>query len=393
MNPGLRLTPQVRVYSAFFVYSMTLGGIYPRLGDIQLAMGIGEGALGLALIGLAAGTLVSLTFASPVLDRFGYRRALLLLIPVLAALLALASFAPTVPMLFCGLFVAGLVVGAIEVIINVEADRTEFLVGRRIMNRAHAFWSFGFFAAGLSGGLAKQWGLSPQLHLALMVPMAVVAVAVLLGRFTAAAARESGGEAKAPKFATPTRGVLVLVAFTLSAMLLEGANIDWSVIYMRDVFAAAPFVAASAITIGALAQAVTRFFADPVVDRFGPLAVARVQLTILGAGALVVALAPHPAAALVGFGLIGVGTSGIFPLAVSAAAQRTDRPAAVNVAALAQFSFVMFLVGPPLLGFVAEHFGIRYSFGIGLPLVVLSFIMARALVPPAVQPKPAPAGS
>jgi MFS family permease len=82
---------------------------------------------------------------------------------------------------------------------------------------------------------------------------------------------------------------------------------------------------------------------------------------------------------LLGFALLGVGSSAIFPLAMSAAAQRTDRPAAVNVAALAQTSFVTFLLAPPILGFIAEHWGIRWSFGIGLPLVVLSFAFVGAL--------------
>ena len=76
---------------------------------------------------------------------------------------------------------------------------------------------------------------------------------------------------------------------------------------------------------------------------------------------------------------MGAGTSAIFPLAMSAAAQRTDRSSAINVAALAQISFVAFLLGPPLLGFVAEHYGIRWSFGLGLPLVALSFLAASAL--------------
>ena len=82
---------------------------------------------------------------------------------------------------------------------------------------------------------------------------------------------------------------------------------------------------------------------------------------------------------------MGVGTSVMFPLAMSAAAQRTDRPAALNVAALAQISFVAFLLGPPLLGFVAQHLGIRWSFGFGLPLVLLSFVTASALAP---RPRP-----
>ena len=98
-----------------------------------------------------------------------------------------------------------------------------------------------------------------------------------------------------------------------------------------------------------------------------------------GLGALIVFFTPVWWLAYVGFAMIGVGTSALFPLAMSAAAQRTDRPAAVNVAALAQISFVSFLVGPPLLGYIAEHFGIRWAFGVGIPLVVVGLLMAGAL--------------
>ena len=109
------------------------------------------------------------------------------------------------------------------------------------------------------------------------------------------------------------------------------------------------------------------------------LTASRHRVVLVTLGVLLVFFANTDWMALLGFGLMGVGTSAIFPLAMSAAAQRTDRPAATNVASLAQISFVAFLLGPPLLGFVAEHFGIRWSFGIGIPLVVLSFVFAGAL--------------
>jgi len=83
--------------------------------------------------------------------------------------------------------------------------------------------------------------------------------------------------------------------------------------------------------------------------------------------------------ALIGFVFLGAGTAVIFPLAISAAAQRGDRPSSENVAALAQFSFVTFLLAPPLLGFVAENFGIRYSFGLALPLILASWLTVGAL--------------
>jgi MFS family permease len=115
------------------------------------------------------------------------------------------------------------------------------------------------------------------------------------------------------------------------------------------------------------------------VERFSPFKVARILILILALGVCLVAWANVFWLALLGFALMGVGSSAIFPLAMSAAAQRTDRSAAVNVAALAQTSFLIFLVGPPLLGWVAQAWGIRASFGISLPLIVLSFWAAKAL--------------
>jgi len=201
----------------------------------------------------------------------------------------------------------------------------------------------------------------------------------LLGRFEPAEHRSGGSTEPATRFARPTGAILVLVGVCLSAMILEGAGIDWSAIYMRNEFAAAPFWAGFAVALGAGSQAVTRFFADSFVERWSPVMVARGLLTISGIGALLVFFTPLWWLAYVGLAMIGVGTSALFPLAMSAAAQRTDRPAAVNVASLAQISFVSFLLGPPLLGYVAEHFGIRWAFGIGIPLVVIGLLMADAV--------------
>ncbi len=376
---GRDLAPERRVYAAFFLYAFAMGGIFPRLPEIQRGLGVAEGAFGLSLIGAACGTMVSLSLAAPAIERIGHRRSLLALTALLPLLYAIASLAGGAAMFFVLLMPAGLCIGALEIVVNLEADRVEHRSGRRIMNRAHAFWSAGFFVAGITGAALSQANISPQWHLALMVPLVWLGLALLLGRFDAAPHRTTAHGAAPSRFARPTWGVMLLVAVTLSAMMLEGAGADWSAIYMRDVFGAAPFVAGLAVAIGALAQGATRFFADRFVERHQPVAVVRVLLGVLAAGTLLVFGAPSPGLALTGFALMGVGSSAIFPLAMSAAAQRTDRAAATNVAALAQFSFVAFLLGPPLLGYVAQAFGIRWSFGIGLPLVGLSFITASAL--------------
>ncbi|HTJ56502.1 MAG TPA: MFS transporter [Devosiaceae bacterium] len=378
MRFGLDLPPHYRVFGSFFLYAFGMGGIFPRMADIQHALGVTQGTFGLALIGTATGTLISLTFAAPLIERLGHR-LMLALIPLLTLLFAAASFATGPVALFLLLLPTGIVIGCIEIIVNLEADRVEHQLGRRIMNRSHAFWSLGFFTAGLVGATFAQLGVSPQLDLLLMVPVILAGVLVVLGRFESAPHRATAHTDPPPRFARPTAAILILVVVTLSAMILEGAGSDWSAIYMRDEFGAAPFIIGFAAAVGAMVQGATRFFADGFVERYSPSSVARALLSVLGIGALTVFFAPSDWVALFGLGLLGMGTSVIFPLAMSAAAQRTDRAAAINVAALAQISFVAFLFGPPLLGFVAQHFGVRWSFGIALPLVVLSLWAAGSL--------------
>ena len=383
---GLPLQAHHRVFAAFFLYAFSMGGFYPRLAEIQRGMGVGEGTLGLALIGVASGTLFSLTFLAPVLERFGARLTLLTLPPCVALVYATASHMRSPLALFGVLFMAGLCLGCLETIVNLEADRVEHSLGRRIMNRSHAFWSFGFFGAGAFSAAISRMQVSAQWQLGLTAPLVLLLTVLFMGRFEAAPSRHVETGEAAPRWSLPTAGIMVLVACCAGALLLEGAGIDWSAIYMRDVFQSGASQGALAVSTVALAQACTRFVADALVERFHPVPVARGLLTLLFLGAMLVTAAPHAAIAMLGFALIGIGSSAIFPLAMSAAAQRTDRPAAVNVAALAQTGFVIFLLAPPSLGFVAEHWGIRSTYGVCLPVVVLGMLSCKALGPPVKRP-------
>jgi len=194
-----------------------------------------------------------------------------------------------------------------------------------------------------------------------------------------AAPHRSRGDTIAPRLARPTAVTLVLVALSLAAQLLEGAGLDWSPIYTRDVFRCPADIGAFAVTLLALAQAAVRYVVDPLVQRHTPIVVARLLRGVLGTGCAADTLAPAPWMALAGFALIGAGTSALSPLEMSAAARRTDRTAQVNVAALAQTTFVIFLLGPAILGYVAQHWGIRNVYGLGVPLLVPGFLATRAL--------------
>jgi len=375
----ISLSPIHRVFAGFACYSFAMGNIFPRLADVQSGMGVSTAALGFGLIGAPLGTLVSFTFASPYLDKIGYGRLLPWALPLLAALYALAVHAPTPLILFLMLLPVGVVIGCIEIMLNAEADRTEFLLGRRIMNRSHAFWSIGFFSAGLFGAQIASFGISPQLHLALVVPLVALGSFLALHDYTPSPPRGVVLDGKAPLFVAPTLAILLLVGVTIPAMLLEGASMDWSAIYMRDAFGADEFYQGIAVASFAVLQGLMRFYADGVVERFSPAGLARVLFVALGLGCVTVVLSPWPILSLVGFAAMGLGTSAIFPLAMSAAAQRNDRASALNIAALAQFSFMIFLLAPPILGYVAHGWGIRTAYGIALPFVLISLLTAGAL--------------
>ena len=379
MSLSARLQPHHRVFAAFAIYAFGLGQIFPRLPDIKFAMGIEEGALGLALMGISVGTITALTLSTVLVTKIGHRIAMLALIPAMALFFAIASFASEPLAFFFLLIPAGLCIGAVEIIINVEADRVEAGMDRRIMSRAHAFWSLGFFGAAAYSAIMVKFEITPQTQLMASIPICILLTWLCLQAFQPATIRATGSHDKPPIVAKPTLAIMVLVGVTLSSMLLEGASIDWTAIYMDSVFVAIPEMGAIGVATAALSQGLVRYFGDRFVDRFAPTPVARGMQTVMALGIITVFFAPDPLTALVGFALIGAGNAMMFPLAMSAAAQRTDRPAAINVAALAQFSFVTFLLAPPLLGFIAEHFGLRWTFGIGLPLVVLSFALSGAL--------------
>jgi MFS family permease len=217
---------------------------------------------------------------------------------------------------------------------------------------------------------------------------------VLTG-LTEAPAPPSHEVTKAPLIAFPTLALLPLCLIGCVAFLIEGAGVDWSTIYMRDVFASPPFIGGLGLTLFTAIMAAARIYLGPLVDRYSPRLVVTVLLGISIVGLMAVWLAPHPYVAIAGFGLLGGGCSAVYPLVLSAAAQRGDRPAVINVAAIGQLSFVTFFLAPPLLGAVAHTIGIRWSYLICLPLVIASLFAVRALpsrgtpaIPGEVLPEP-----
>ncbi|MEE2774160.1 MAG: MFS transporter [Pseudomonadota bacterium] len=343
-----------------------------------MRLSIGESALGVALIGLPLGVQVSLMLADKILKIFNVKIILCLGIPMIGSSLILTSISSGPTSLFLFLSFGGLAVGVVEVAVNLEADRVEYTSCKKIMNRSHSFWSLGFFSAGLAGAFLSQLQIGLMTHFIISFVSCSTLTVIFSYNYNPAPVRPNVTK-ESPLFVLPSNAVLALVIFTLPAMLIEGAGIDWSIIFMRDVFNTPPFLSGLAFVLGTFGQFLVRFFADGIVTRYGSELVSRTSIIATLIGLIFVCFSLHPFLALIGFGLMGAGTAVIFPLAMSAAAQRTDKPAAANVASLAQISFLTFLIGPPLLGFIAEVFGIKISFGICLPLLIISWVFVHTV--------------
>ncbi len=369
------------MFVSFFLYAFSLGTLFPRLGDLQTQMNIDKATLGFALIGLPLGVQITLLFADRIVRKYNFRLILILGIPLLSISQCFAGLSQS-PYMFAGILIlGGSAIAVIEVAVNLEADRVEAHTGHRIMNRSHAYWSFGFFGAGIMGAGFSQFGISPFLHFSLITVVVSVLTILLFSRYNSAKPRRQSLMMKKKGFVWPSRGIFLLVFFSLSAMLVEGASIDWSVIFMRDIFDTVPIVSGLSLAFAAIAQGFVRYFADQFVEQYGPERVSLYSLIamVLGVGCVVFSF--EPITALLGFLLMGGGSAVIFPLAMSAAAQSIDKTPEENVASLAQFVFVIFLLAPPILGFVGEHLGLRWSFALCFPLLLVSFVTISSLEP------------
>ena len=378
MKEYFQTKPNEAVFVSFFLYAFSLGTLFPRLGDLQTQMGIDKATLGFALIGLPFGVQVTLLFADRIVRKVNFRMILIIGLPLLSISQCLSALMQS-PYLFAGiLIIGGASIAVVEVAVNLEADRIEASFGRRIMNRSHAYWSFGFFGAGIIGAGFSQLGISPFLHFVATTFVITIVTALLFIKYVAAKPRRESPPQK-KLFVWPSKSIFFLVVFSLSAMLVEGASIDWSVIFMRDIFNTVPLISGLSLALAAIAQGIVRYFADQFVDQYGPEKVSFYSLNSMVLGVALVVFSPNPITALLGFLLLGGGSAVIFPLAMSAAARDSEKTPEENVASLAQFVFVVFLLAPPILGFIGEYFGLRWSFALCFPFLIASMLSISAL--------------
>ena len=371
--------PHQIVFVGFFIYAFSLGAMFPRLDDIQTSLQIDKAELGLLLLCIPLGLQITLLFADRLVRAISLKNVICLGIPSICFTQFAAVAVNQIAFFAFFLIICGAFVAVVEVAINLEADRVEHALGSRIMNRSHAFWSIGFFSAAVVGALFSQFKVMLEIHFLLVCGIAFLISKIIFEDYIVASPRHTN-VTRIKKFSLPTGPIFVMVLFTMSAMLVEGASIDWSVIFMREIHSASPLISGFSLAMAAFSQALVRFFGDNLLNKFGPILISVASLFFMFLGIFLIVLSNSSTLAIFGFLFLGAGSAVIFPMAISIAASRSDRPAETNVASLTQFAFGMFLLGPPILGFVGEAYSLRWSFSLCIPLLILSCLMLLIMI-------------
>jgi len=374
-----------RIVGVFFCHALAQGGMFSRIPDLQKALGLSEAELGLALLGQPAGAILTFLVASVLVERLGTRLVILTSIPVLAVALVLVALAPNLVLMWLGFAIWGGVFALSNIAINVEADRVEHALGRRLMNTCHGVWSVGLLTSSLIGTAMRGAAVPPALHFGIAAVVVISLLAIIALPMQAAPPRaHASSDAPRIRIALPTAATLLLVGYAFGSALLEGGLRNWSVIFMRDSFSAPDWVDTLTLPAFMTAQSVGRLLADRAVARWGPVRLARGLGVTALVGLLLVIFSPNLVVALIGFALIGAGVCVSFPLSTSAAARLGDRPASQNVAALTMSQQILLLGTPALLGWIATVVSIRATYAIMVPPLLLAIYLARYL-----QPRPA----
>lgn len=365
-------SPAARLYMVFFAASLTLGNWYPRIADVQERLALDSVSLGQSLAGLPFGIMLGFSLLARAVHRFGFRRTFAIGAPVMAFSLVTAALAPSAPVLFFSLMAAGAAQGALGIAGNVEANRMEAALGRPILVRGHGFWSLATLVGGAMAAAFRGWGVEPVLHFVVVLPVSLLLLWLGLKEFSASPERDDEETASAPILVLPTRAIFGLFLAGGVMLYLDSAASDWSGILMRDALGAGAILSGLAFAAWALGQTSGRLIHPTLAARVAqtPMALAFLSTAAIGVG--VIAVSASVPITILGFVLLGFGTSSMLPLALSAAARLAGRAPAASVASLSQLAFLVSVLSPPVIGWVVGATDIRIAFLLGLALLAVS---------------------
>lgn len=371
------------VGAMFAVNGLTFANLVPRYPQIKAALDLDNAAFGAAIACWPLGALVSGLLAGAAVTRWTSARVTLIGSLIMVVLINLVAWAPSWIALATVFFVVGLIDSLIDIANNAHGLRVQRRLGKSIITSLHGVWSVGAVVGGLLGSAAAGVGLPVQLHL-LITGVVFAALAIVFSRFLLPG---PDPDERAPTD-TPQRrrpsGALILRLVLIGAVGLGGATGEdagntWGALYLTGVLQTPAALGGAAFVAMQGLMIVGRFGGDPLVTRYGARRISEVSALLTVAGLALVVAVPTVVAAVIGFGVVGLGIAVLIPLAMHASDELPGLPRGFGLAAAGWMMRLGFLITPPLVGLLADATSLRWALLIPAAIGLISLSCARLL--------------
>ena len=378
---------RIAAMSFFFMQGIVFSSWTTRIADIRTALNLTEMQLGSILFGLPLGQLLTMPVSGYLVARFSSKRCIFCGAVFYPLCLLLINAANSLTQLFFALLCFGISANINNIAINTQAVSVEKLCGHSIMGGMHGTWSLACFCGGMFTLALSKLGVGITAHFCMTISYAVLNLCIfgrLLYPYDAdIKAKSPSDEGKTRGMFSPTPFILMLGVVAFACMSCEGTMYDWSILYFRDVVKVPPENSAIGYISFMSMMALGRFSSDFFVNRFGRTRVLQFSGITVMFGMMAAVLFPQILTASLGFFFVGMGVSAVIPICYSSAGRSRRMPAGIAIATVSSIGFLGFLMGPPIIGFIAGMSSLRYSFAtmavVGLLVTILAPFMRSRL--------------
>lgn len=375
--PGRKATgtrEQYATRAAFLITGLCMSSWAPLVPFAKARVGVDDATLGLLLLCLGLGSIVTMPLTGIVTSRLGCRLVIAVATLLLAVVIPVLAFASTVPLLAIAIAAFGAGVGALSVAINVQAVMVENDSGRHMMSGFHGLFSVGGIIGAGSVSLLIGAGLAPFTVTLILSALLAILLALAWSGLLPYGNHDSEDT---PLLVLPRGIVIFLGLLCFLVFLAEGAMLDWSAVFLVSVHGLDPAQAGFGYSTFALAMAIGRLSGDWLVKHLGGTRIIMTGGLLAAIGLGVAIVAPAPWIAFGGFLLIGLGISNLVPIFFTAAGRQSVMPPSFAIASITAIGYAGILLGPAGIGLVAEHASLELSFG----LIALGLLFVAACGP------------
>jgi MFS family permease len=347
-----------------------------RIPDIKSFLNLSEGELGSILFALPLGQLTAMPFSGKIVTRFSSRKVLIFAMPLYAFCLTFIGLAEKPWQLAVTLYLFGICANFSNIAINTQGVYTEQIFKKPIMGSFHGSWSLAGFCGALVALVMVKFNLTPYQHF--MIVFASVGIIILINyRFLAKVKSviKVEKEVKKTRFKMPEKSLIWLGVMGFCCMASEGIMFDWSGVYFKDIVKAPGALVILGYTSFMISMASGRFLSDILVRKFGAKKILLISGITISLGLYTAVIFPYLIPCTIAFMMVGFGVSNVIPIIYSTVGRITTIPTGEALTIVTGISFLGFLMGPPIIGHIAELTSLRYSFGfIGVFGVFISFL-------------------